>query len=1018
MKRKLLKQGSAIVLSVLLLMSLIPMSAMADDTAVGQEITQEQAPVEVAVPEPEPAPAPVVDIPAAPVPEPVIAEPVVPVEEPVNADVPEEAAIPDTEESAAVPVIPEEEIAEPVEKAATPAAEEPAVQAADETAYPAVTLSKTVGGVTVTLSAPEGSLPEGVDLLVTPVYAQYIFDAVESVMESEGKVLTDAVAFDVTPIDANGAEVQPRIPVTVTFSNTALSAGDGGISVFRVADDASAVTEMPTGIATPAVQQFTTDHFTIYVAGGSTSDPNGDGSGPNTQNNRYVLEYGESVQLVSDHADGLLGYWNVTAGSGYNWTANNHTIANGNTGSNDISVTVHHYYRTGNLIPLYDNEYFYITLKPQKFIVTFMFQDAGETGFTNIQESEVYRGQSVTEPGDIDETKEVDGTTYTFYGWYTDESFQTKATLTNITADQTVYGKYTTNATIHYVKNTSDAATIPEDQESGVGVQVQLGDASCSGNSLASWNTAADGSGTSYQPGEYVEMPEGGLTLYAQWSKTTVIMRYYRNYEWEPSSWRSVTNIPTASQTTLLEEIPTRPGNYIFLGWATSPGGAPTYMPGATYYTSTEQLVNLYAKWGEVNTDYTLTAKGETLTYDGDIHTISGVEEGTPSDRHPGFVLLGTQSWGLFDVNVYAKVDTITATGVHVGHYSTPITAEVWLEAPILGFWANGEYIEVNNHMLVITPVELTVSTKAAEKLYDGTPLKADGEVSFVDSGGSVVTEEFTGEGTLVNLVKEDTLNVRSTGEQTDAGTSSSYFEVDWGTPDGWGGAATAYKYDYKIIEGDFGDLTVYYQLAFDANADGEDVTAPDPVNAYLDEESGEVSVAIPGDVPVRDNYLFVGWALDPEATAADYMPGDTFTFEEVPEEGITTLYAIWTPSYTITFDPNGGTWMGTTDETSFIVAEGEIFVIPDEVPVRDGYKFLYWEGSKYNPGDSLTVTEDHKLTAVWEEIPAASDEKTDKTPPAKTGDSSNLMLWSIILAAAFIVIIAAVIAERKRNKK
>lgn len=932
MKRKLLKQGSAIALSVLLLMSLIPMSAMADDAAVGQEITQEQAPVEVAVPEP--APAPVVDIPAAPVPEPVIADPVVPVEEPVYADVPEEAAIPDTEESADVPEIPEEEIAAPVENAATPAAEEPAAQAADKTAYPAVTLSKTVGGVTVTLSAPEGSLPEGVDLSVTPVYAQYIFDAVESVMESEGKVLTDAVAFDVTPIDANGAEVQPRIPVTVTFSNTALSAGDGGISVFRVADDASAVTEMPTGIATSAVQQFTTDHFTIYVAGGSTSDPNGDGSGPNSTSNRYVLEYGESVELLSNQSGGLYNIWSAALSPYVDLDGS--TVTNNNRTSQDQNITITHTY--GFLIPQF--EYFYIVAKPQKFTVTFMLQDVGETEFANIQESEVYRGQSVTAPEEITDTKEVDGTTYTFYGWYTDESFQTKATLTNITANQAVYGKYTTNATIHYVKNTSDAATIPEDQESGVGVKVQLGNATRSENALSSWNTAADGSGTSYLPGEYVEMPEGGLTLYAQWSETTLTINYYENYRYEPIPWKSEPGIPTASQTNLLEEIPTRQGNYVFTGWATSPGGAPTYMPGATYYTSTESTVNLYAKWETLNTDYTLTAMGETLTYDGDIHTISGVKEGTPSTDHPGFVLLDSQSYldGWFVANVYAKVDTITATGVHVGHYSTPITAEMYVGYRIRGlpedFYSNNEFFQVENTILEIVPVELTVTTDSDEKIYDGEALTAGGKVTFGEGEEAAITFE----GGPVTLVNGETLNIRTTGSQTDIGTSKNYFEVDWGTPEGWGGpASTARMIDYtikKFTEEDLGDLTVN------------------------------------------------------------------------PQE------------YTITFDPNGGTWMGTAEETAFIVAEGETFVIPDEVPVRDGYKFLYWEGSKYNPGDSLTVTEDHKLTAVWEEIPAASDEKTDKTPAAKTGDSSNLMLWSIILAAAFIVIIAAVIAERKRNEK
>lgn len=51
-------------------------------------------------------------------------------------------------------------------------------------------------------------------------------------------------------------------------------------------------------------------------------------------------------------------------------------------------------------------------------------------------------------------------------------------------------------------------------------------------------------------------------------------------------------------------------------------------------------------------------------------------------------------------------------------------------------------------------------------------------------------------------------------------------------------------------------------------------------------------SVAIPDYRPVREGYKFLGWALSPNATVAEYISGDEFT----PNEDI-TLYAVWEES-------------------------------------------------------------------------------------------------------------------------
>ena len=78
---------------------------------------------------------------------------------------------------------------------------------------------------------------------------------------------------------------------------------------------------------------------------------------------------------------------------------------------------------------------------------------------------------------------------------------------------------------------------------------------------------------------------------------------------------------------------------------------------------------------------------------------------------------------------------------------------------------------------------------------------------------------------------------------------------------------------------------------------------------------------------------------------------------------------------WAIKYDLNGGTYKGSTRSiVEEYVAGSNIKV--HEAPVREGYTFLYWKGSKYNPGDTYKVTEDHVFTAVWQkdESPGTSD--------------------------------------------
>lgn len=67
---------------------------------------------------------------------------------------------------------------------------------------------------------------------------------------------------------------------------------------------------------------------------------------------------------------------------------------------------------------------------------------------------------------------------------------------------------------------------------------------------------------------------------------------------------------------------------------------------------------------------------------------------------------------------------------------------------------------------------------------------------------------------------------------------------------------------------------------------------------------------------------------------------------------------------HSITYDLKGGELDGKTGTVEISCEEGSTITLP--APVRDGYIFDYWKGSRYEAGDEYTVKGDHTFTAQW----------------------------------------------------
>ena len=200
-------------------------------------------------------------------------------------------------------------------------------------------------------------------------------------------------------------------------------------------------------------------------------------------------------------------------------------------------------------------------------------------------------------------------TGYTFNGWNTaaggtGTSYAAGATFT-ISADTTLYAQWTpTTYTVTYSGNGNTGGTAPVDGSSpytSSATVTVLGAGSLvrTGYTFNDWNTAFDGTGTSYAPTATFTMGSANVILYAQW--TLIPGAYTVTYSGngntggtapvDSSGYTSGATVTVLGNTGSLART-----GYTFSGWNTAAGGGGTnYAAGATFTISAD--TTLYAQW-------------------------------------------------------------------------------------------------------------------------------------------------------------------------------------------------------------------------------------------------------------------------------------------------------------------------------------------------------------------------------------------------------------------------------------
>ncbi len=231
-----------------------------------------------------------------------------------------------------------------------------------------------------------------------------------------------------------------------------------------------------------------------------------------------------------------------------------------------------------------------------KKTITLTYSANGGSGAPNASSYTVYN-DTKSHTFTISATKPT-RTGYKFLGWNTSSSaasakYSAGDTI-SLSSNDTLYAVWERlTYTVSYNPNGTSVTDMPAQQTKNYGVNLTLATNSPArpGHDFINWNTAANGSGTSYNRAATYSA-NANLILYAQWQVKMYSVSYNANKGSNPPATQAKTY---GVNLTLTSSIPTRSGHN-FTGWNTESDGTGTsYSPGQVY--SANASITLYAQW-------------------------------------------------------------------------------------------------------------------------------------------------------------------------------------------------------------------------------------------------------------------------------------------------------------------------------------------------------------------------------------------------------------------------------------
>lgn len=468
------------------------------------------------------------------------------------------------------------------------------------------------------------------------------------------------------------------------------------------------------------------------------------------------------------------------------------------------------------------------------------------------------------------------------------------------------------------------------------------------GYSFVRWNTSADGSGTSVNPGGSYS-PPADTVLYAQWSALESVVGYDPGGSTDDTAELGGSMSPTWGVTDGVVVLPDNGYTYAghtFSHWNTSPDGSGTsYSPGALYRLPALFSI-LYAQW---------VANGSvTLTYVAN-PPASAQASGSTSSSTVISGVRATVAGSGFSVAGYAFTGWNSAADGSGTSYFGGDTLRMTADATLYAQWSG-------------LPATLS---------YDG---------NGATSGTVGTTSGVTGDGVEV---------------QGNSFVRTGYDFAGWNTAADGSGQPYYSGGSYALPAG---ASTLYAQwtlafavLHYDGNGATSGETYPDV--AYF----GDVVHAVENEF-ISPGYKFSQWNTSADGSGTSYSVGASYTLGA----GIQTLYAQWAPNAAVstTLNANGGA-SATTDPVTIASLSGQTVTLDSHGIARPGYTLASWNTSADGSGisfayrESVTVTADSVLYAQWEANPSVSLSYEGNAANAEGGVGSETVLSGQTVALA-----------------
>jgi uncharacterized repeat protein (TIGR02543 family) len=464
-----------------------------------------------------------------------------------------------------------------------------------------------------------------------------------------------------------------------------------------------------------------------------------------------------------------------------------------------------------------------------------------------------------------------------------------------------LYAKWTGNSyTVTYNGNANTGGSVPASGTYTSGtpytVSANTGGLVRSGVGFTGWNTAANGTGTSYPAGSsYTAVTGANLTLYAQYARWTI------RYSGNGSQSGSVPAAGTYTTGGAAYSVANNTGSlalpgYTFAGWNTSPdGGGTAYAAGASYNTDANST--LYAQW---------TPNTYSLTYDGNGSTGGSVPAA------------GSYTSGNAPYVVVDNTGTLTRPGYVFTGWNTLANG---LGIPLV---PGATYVPTASQTLFAQWVATTYVIS-----YDGNGATA---------GVAPPNGGYTSGGTVYTVLG-------NTG--TPALTRPGYTFAGWNSAAN--GSGTAYgPGTANLTYSSPADLALYaqwtqnpsYSITYDqGSAPGVTGNVP-AAGSYTDGGAAYTVVGNTGSPAVlsRPGYTFANWTTDPSGVGGTaYGPGTANTTYSTA--AALTLYPAWSPWATMSVHVNSTGYNESYDGVTVAVS-------------KDGGPFTYKSGTTDANGD------------------------------------------------------------------